>query len=209
MATATMHMSHASTFDAHNSDMEEHNHETFRESVGDMTELAENLFLYMDMYELLKQMGLKPMRTSHTRIMRANEPSRYCSRCPACGHGTYDVFFDAHTLSIEKVECASTYCTDSHFNDWPSGAIRMSSARKHIKPGVCTKPAGTNKESSGTKTTPGTNAIEVNTSGQCSKPAQEVTSKRKRGRPPGSKNKNGTKKSRAEAARRAMLESSV
>lgn len=139
--------------------------------VEDLKELSNGLYLYMDMTALMNQMGLKPCKGKHLRVLRINEPIRYQSRCHKCEQGTFDVFYSPTNLTIQDIQCASAVCACDAFLDLPSGSVRSTEQlviqQLEIK-SRCTEqsnPTGT-------------------------------TQKKKRGRPLGSKNKNGTKKSR-------------
>ena len=142
------------------------------ESWKQLNELSHGLFLHMDMANFLKQMCFTPSaKSKNTRVLRVNEPARYNSRCSECAWGVFDVSFSASTLEINSIKCASPVCSADAYMDWPSGCVRP----------VCDKP--------------------VHTKAKCTNADPTTQQPRKRGRPKGSKNKKGTKKSRALAER--------
>lgn len=145
-----------------------------------------NLYLTLEMLNYVHLMDIRDLRCKAQKIIRANEPDRYCSRCPVCQLGTFDVWFAPSTLEVKHVECASALCTGKSYVDVPSGYVRsVAKFPKPISVEVDHAKSGVHAHTATTSDTDFT----------------EPVIKRKRGRPPGSKNKKGTKKSRMLAAR--------
>ena len=142
------------------------------------------------MKTILTKLQLQNSRLLHKRTIRVNEPERYQSRCKICGHGKFDVTFESNTLFICDVTCASPQCNGEAYLDHPSGFVWKSVPIKTANKcavGRCFSSHTTKKIDD-------------------SKPKPTKEAPRKRGRPPGSKNKKGTKKSRQLMAQQAMLQ---
>ena len=93
---------------------------------------SSHAYLTLEMLNYLLLMDVKDLRCKAQKIIRANEPDRYCSRCPACNMATFDVWFAPSTLEVKHVECASALCTGQSYVDVPSGYVR--SLAKFSKP---------------------------------------------------------------------------
>lgn len=145
------------------------------------------LYLALEMLNYVQLMDVKDLRCKAQKIIRANEPERYCSRCPTCKLGTFDVWFAPSTLQVTHVECASALCTGQSYVDVPSGYVR--SVAKWCR----------SIQVDHSENTPNRHAFDQKAKNDVN--SNEPIIKRKRGRPPGSKNKKGTKKSRLLAAR--------
>lgn len=145
-----------------------------------------DVFLWLEMSQFLGQVQTANPRQKQHKKLRVNEPERYSSRCLHCNEGKFDVVFSPTNLEVMDVACASLQCTGDAFCDVPCGYVCPAGKPKKQLTAEVLAPV--------TPTTP------MSPSSTCTlaeKMKQSHPPKRKRGRPPGSKNKKGTKKSRA------------